>query len=166
MTTLDELIDEHNPCGQARTWLEAEGITTPEQAWEKCRNPTWLLWWLDKIGYRDERVMRLWGCWSVRQIWDQLTDARSRRGVEVSERYASGLATEEEFGDARAAAIAAHAAAKPAHAEWTASMAARGQWVSASWGAARLSESPDDACAAQCDRLRELINPPFGGGQS
>ena len=77
-----------------------------------------VLWMLDA-----SRVLRLWGCWCIRNtklqdgrtVWDLLTDIRIRNAVEVAERFAVGQATEQELDAARAAARdAARAAARAA----------------------------------------------------
>ena len=87
-----------------------------------------VLWMLDA-----SRVLRLWGCWCIRNtklqdgrtVWDLLTDIRSRNAVEVAERFAVGQATEQELDAARAAA-------------WDAARAAA--W-DAAWDAARAAAS-------------------------
>jgi hypothetical protein len=53
------------------------------------------------------RRLRLFGCAVCRQLWEQLTDPRSRQAVEVAERWADGAATTAEAAEASAQAWAA-----------------------------------------------------------
>ncbi len=63
----------------------------------------------------NDKTLRLFACWCVRQVWDLLTDERSRNAVEVSEKFARGEATSEELAAARDAAwCAAWCAARDA----------------------------------------------------
>ncbi len=72
--------------------------------------PCTLLMWEEgpKRDWTTDRKLRLWACACARRIWELLPDKRSRRAIEVAERFADGLATEKE----RAAAFAAATAAK------------------------------------------------------
>ena len=42
------------------------------------------------------RKLRLLGCFSCRQLWEQMTDARSRHAVEIAERFVDDQATTKE----------------------------------------------------------------------
>lgn len=85
--------------------------------------------------------LRWFGCWCVRQIWDQLIDEDSRHAVETAEAYALGKATHKELTTARARAWGAARNASWA-AAWTAAwnvtcgdawVAARDAAMEATW---------------------------------
>ena len=57
-----------------------------------------------KIDAYNDKTLRLFACWCVRQIWHLLTDERSRNAVEVSERFSNGEASAKELATARDAA--------------------------------------------------------------
>lgn len=109
----------------------------------------WLLWTATRKGVFPDAVLRRLACRFVREtpladgrkVWDLLADARSRTAVEVAERHADGLATDEELSAASAAA--GDAAGDAAwNAAWAAAWNAAG---AAAWNAAW------DAWDAACD---------------
>jgi len=61
---------------------------------------------------KADKLLRLFNCWCVRNtplpdggtVWDLLEDERSRKAVEVAERYAHGKASEEDLAAAGVAA--------------------------------------------------------------
>ena len=109
-----------------------------------------VLWMADA-----ERDLRLFACWCVRNTplhdgrtaWDLLTDKRSQTAVEVAERYADGLATQDELDAAWAAARGARVAA---------GAAARDARVAA-WDAAR--DAAWDAQNAQLEKMLLELEP-------
>jgi len=128
------------------------------------------------LGMMSENDRRLAACCFVRRtpigdgrtVWDLLTDDRSRKAVEVAERFADGEATERELAAAGAAASAAawdaawdDAASSAARAAASAAAGAAAwdaAWAAAwdvAWDAAWAAR--DVARAAQIDILREML---------
>jgi hypothetical protein len=135
---INEFCDKHDACSNGRRWAISTGAETMDELWRRNDvNPEWRIWIATRPGALDDRALRLFACWSVRQIWHILTDERSRQAVEVAERYANGNATADELAAARDAARDAAWAAACA-AAWDAAWAA-------AWDAAR-----DAAWAAAC----------------
>jgi hypothetical protein len=58
--------------------------------WWMCGAPEGILAWLGRSS--DDRCLRLFCCACCRLIWPLITDPSSRKAVEVSERFADGLA--------------------------------------------------------------------------
>ena len=110
------------------------------------------LWCLRAVD-GHEREMRLYAVDCARAVQHLMTDARSIAALDVAERFANGLATDQELAAARDAARAAAWAAARDDAWAAARAAAREAAWTAAWAAAR-----DDARAAvqqaQADLLR------------
>jgi hypothetical protein len=70
-----------------------------EAEWMACTDPSKMLEFLR--GEASERKLRLFACACCRRFWHLVEDERSRRAVEVSERYADGLATRRKVASAR-----------------------------------------------------------------
>ena len=163
-TTLNK-IRGHAPC--VNGWeklLKHLGKTRPDD------EPLSLLTILDSNGIDDtiwcfraveghDKEKRLFAVWCARQVQHLMEDQRSIDALDVAERYANGLATDDELSaarfDARAAAkIAARAAAWAAAGDaWFAARAA--DW------AADLAATGDAALYSARDRqetkLREIL---------
>ena len=103
-----------------------------EDEWMACADPTLMLEFLP--GKVSDRKLRLFACACCRRIWHLLIDGRSRRAIEVAERYADGQATEAELTAAMRGAFFARA-----------DSFARADQDDAHFHAADASESPDGA---------------------
>lgn len=131
--------------------------------WEHCPKSDWLLWIAHKLDQRpDDRTLRLFAVWCARNTplgdgrvtGDLLTDPRSIAAIDISERYANGMATREEMAAAWAAArVAAEAAGAAA---WDAAQTAAGAAAEAAGAAAG-----DAARKAQAAQLRRMAPNPF-----
>jgi hypothetical protein len=76
-----------------------EGVAMDEGEWLASTDPQEMLGFLRNRG--SNRKRRLFACACVRRIWKRLPDTRSRRAVEVAERYADGEANRADLTRAR-----------------------------------------------------------------
>lgn len=174
MKTSDFLC-EHNACEEGVTWALSIGDDMAD-VWDAMIEQgkhTWLLWTATRPGVFPDSVLRKLACRFVREtpladgrkVWDLLTDARSKKAVEVSERYADGKATKKELADAAyfddtcatdSASFAAYCAAH-ANAKDTAMHAAYAAAYGSAYAAA--DAATDAAKSAQVKMMAELGNP-------
>ncbi len=148
-----------------------------EAGWLRC---TKIQSMLDFLGDKaTKRKVRLFAVACCRRLWTRLTDERSRRLIEVAERYADGAASEDELQEAVSAAVLAERAAEAAHRPtvWPAVGERRAEARSAyvlslaAWNAAgavvRLAEDvPDVVAAFALDGAADVIpeEPPGSPG--
>ena len=120
--SIEEFCGLHEACDEGRKWALAN-CTSMEDAWAKLK-PEWLLWVATRPGVLTDRELRKFAVWCARQVQHLMTDARSVAALDVAERHAEGLATDEEL-----------------KAAWDA--AGRASWGESrvgSWGAGRVLE--------------------------
>ena len=139
--TLTEFRDRHNPCREAQEWAR-ENCECMADVWEKAP-AEWLILVATRPGVLDDRMLWRFACWCARQVWPLLTDERSRYAVVVAERYAEGVATDEELA---AAWSAAREAAREA--AWAAEAAAASEAGEAAAAAAMGAGETRAAAAA------------------
>ncbi len=117
----------------------------------------------------SERKLRLFACACCRQVWHLLRDERSRRAVEVTERFADDLATDGELGvaDAGASRVLGEVDGTPAPefmAAWTADKDLAVRLLKGCWH----DDPPDsdsvfsrEMLASHANLLREVLGNPF-----
>jgi len=178
-TTLNKIRD-HEPCTDG--W---EKLLTHLDKTKADDEEISLLTILDSNGFDDtlwcfravddhDKEKRLFAVWCARQVQPSMKDKRSLDALDVAEKYANGLATDEELRAARTAALVAAttATARDAKDAWVVAEAARAaSWVVAedAWDAALVAadaardaalvdtDAAEAARAAQEVRLREIL---------
>jgi hypothetical protein len=156
--SIEEFCGLHHACVDGRKWA-LENCVSMEDAWVKLKLE-WLIWVATRPGVLTQRELRKFAVWCARQVQHLMTDARSVAALDVAERHAEGLATDEEL-----------------HAAWDA--AGRASWFAvrdAAGAAARAVALPDARYAARAAAeaaraaardaraawLRENTKPNFG----
>jgi hypothetical protein len=137
-SNIQEFCAVHGACNDGRQRAMANCADMAE-AWRTLK-PEWLVWVATRPGVLDDKTLRLFACWCVRQVWHLLTDERSRAAVEVAERFARDDATNEELIAASAAARdAAYAAASDAARDAAYAAARTAARIAAAYAAARTA---------------------------
>ncbi len=170
-------LKQFKPCDDGYRY--ARDFQTLAEMWSDIKNPTWMIWLLNKaeIITCDDQRYRLFACWVARntpllgghKLWDLLVDDRSRNSVEVAERFARGEATTEELDAAwRAAKDAIRDAASNVAccaAKDNARAAARSSAIDATWavlfdaaGSGSMYAARSSAMVAHADYLRGLFS--------
>jgi hypothetical protein len=174
MKTTD-FLRQHYACREGAKWALSVS-TDMADVWDALIEQgkhAWLIWTATKPEVLSDSVLRKLACRFVREtplldgrkVWDLLTDARSKKVVEVAERYEDGKATKKELADAAyfddtcatdSASFAAYCAAH-ANAKDTAMHAA----YAAAYGSAYTAAdaATDAAKSAQVKMMAELGNP-------
>jgi hypothetical protein len=76
-----------------------------EAEWLACEDSDQMVRYLE--GIISDRKLRLFGCACCRRLWPLLPEGEFRQAVEIAERYADGLATDEELSAVRSKCSAA-----------------------------------------------------------
>jgi hypothetical protein len=152
-----DFIRRYGPCTGGAKWALSIGGDMAD-VWDAMIEQgkrDWLLWTATRPGVFPDSSLRKLACRFVREtpladgrkVWDLLTDERSRRAVEVAERYADGKATAQELDAAHAAALAAADAAYAVAAD-AAAYAARAAAYAVARDAAAYAVARDAAAYA------------------
>ena len=139
MSALSDFLDKHDACDDGRDWALQTGCQTVAELWLRDDiEPDWRIWLACRT--LPDNLLRKFACRCLREVWHLLADERSRNAVEMAERHADGLATDDELA---AAWDAARAAA------WDAAWAAR--------DTARAARAARDAAWAASMRQNEIL---------
>jgi hypothetical protein len=148
-----------------------------EADWLTCTDPTAMLDYLR--GRASDRKLRLFACAYSRLQRDLLADKRSRKAIDVAERYADGLAGEPERESAAAEALRVASEAPKARGGASetsppalAAYAATAAWYTIFYQARTAAMTTCDADATEwyvenqiemphTDQLREIFGNPF-----
>ena len=115
--------------------------------------------WCMRAEPQHAKEWRLFAVWCARQVKHLITDQKSLDALDVAERHAYGLATDEELADASDAAWAvANDAASDAAGDAASATASDAAWTAAmdaAW-AAVMADASEDARAAQKVKFLEI----------
>ena len=148
-----------------------------EAEWDACADPTPMLAFLR--GKVSDRKLRLFAVACCRRVWPLLIDERSRKAVDIIERYLEGRAEEADLrgscdaaihaaDDLNASSAALAVVAASSAAEYALSAQAHAAFAAAV--AVALSKEPNLAQGVadpleqmhQCGLVRDVVGNPFG----
>ena len=119
--------------------------------------------WCTRAAPEHAKIWRLYAVWCARQVQHLMTDPRSLAALDIAERHAHGLATDEELEAARDAAddaawtIAEDAIGDAGWAAWGAALAAAKTATANAAEAAAWNAARDAARAAQIAEFRRIV---------
>ena len=194
MTPLKQMcasIADLGACQEAQDWMEElPSDWTPQQAWDACEHPDWMLWLLGRSKQPNTGKLVSAACRIARTVLHLVPadEERPRLAIEAAEEWvknpspdtahaaaraaadaayaAADAAYAAAHAAARAAADAAYAAADAAYAAAHAARAARAAAHAAAYAAAHAARAAAHAAyaaadAAACRIIREFFpNPP------
>lgn len=94
---MKELLTYMNACTEAIKWV---GDRDLQKAWEECERGDWMLWLAGRSGI-NLRTLTLAKARCAKLVIHLMEDERSRKAVEVAEKFGLGQATCEELDEAR-----------------------------------------------------------------
>lgn len=141
-----------------------------EQDWLSATIPSEMLRWAH--GRYSDRKYRLYGCASLRRLWDELPDERSRYAVVAAERYVDMQINQHELREAQLEACDAYEEAPSGLAEAALLVAgpldaerlenlARGIAYVAEGELAEIAQTWVERRRWQCELLRDILGNPF-----
>ena len=122
---------------------------------DKVKSQKDIMWVLCRNDFMTDRELRLFAVWSARQVQHLINDERSINVLDVAEKYANGLVTNEELSAARSAARSAAQSAWSA-AESAAAWSAQSAW--SAWSAAAQSAAWSAQSAAESAQIDYLLD--------
>lgn len=144
----------------------AKTVKMTESEYRDCQEPIYLLEFLrSRYAYPNEeasnRKLRLFACACCRRIWHLLPNVRSRRAVELRERFADGLVTQEEMEAVRKALVFNDSSARRRSIRSAVAGAAAGSFNSYEIIRGLAPSAQADEARAHCDLLRDIYGNPF-----
>lgn len=105
MLTIQQFCDNHFACSLGKDWAIVH-CSSMTDAWDKLR-PEWLVWVATRSGVLNDKELRLFAVFCMKQISHLLTDNRSFKAIEVAEKFAIGLVSKRELASAYMNAVEA-----------------------------------------------------------